>query len=163
MAFPEPKIDESSGHWETYKDHYNHFIKRVWCSHNSSKKVKLKSTSDFIVANQDVKTGDIIEFLDAGKYNTLPSDPSKEVLTFKIKLPSGEEKSISINKTSQNELSKAWTDESNKWVGQKARVDIVRQQVYDKQKDVIYLYPAEGDTNPPVPEDIPGEDIPIVE
>ena len=112
--------------------------------------MKLKPASDFVVANKDVKTGDLITFLDEGKYNTLPQDPDREVLTFKVKIPSGEERSISINKTSQLELEKAWTDESSEWIGKKARVKIVNQKVFKEFKDVIYLSPEGGSL--PLPE-----------
>ena len=120
--------------------------------------MKLKPPSDFVIAGQDVKTDDLITFLDAGKYNTLPQDPDREVLTFKIELPSGEKKSISINKTSQIELTKAWTDESSKWIGKQARVKIVNQKVFKEFKDVIYLFPAEGKVASP-----PSKEIPIIE
>lgn len=128
--------------------------------------MKLKPPSDYVIANQDVKTGDLITFLDEGEYRKLPQDPSREVLTFKIKTPSGEEKYISVNKTSQIELIKAWCPddyESKKFIGKQARVEIARQKVFDKMKDVIYLYPAEGKATPPPPEEIGDEDIPIVE
>ena len=131
--------------------------------------MKLKPPSDFVIPNQDVKTGDFITFLDEGKYNTLPQDPSREVLTFRVKLPSGAEKSISINKTSQIELIKAWCPQeevakgmidSKHWVNKQARVEVVRQKVFDKMKDVIYLYPK-GGGSPSVPEkEIPEEPEP---
>jgi len=114
--------------------------------------LKLKPPSDFVVANQDVKTGDHITFLDEGKYNTLPQQPDREVLTFKVKVPSGEEKMMSINKTSQIELTKAWCPaseleqsiiDSSHWVNKQARVEVIRQKVFDKMKDVIYLFPAD--------------------
>ncbi len=112
--------------------------------------MKLKPPSDFVIAGKDVKTGDLITFVDEGKYNTLPQDPDREVLTFRVKIPSGEEKSISINKTSQIELEKGWTDESSKWVGKQAKVKIVNQKVFKEFKDVIYLSPKGG--SPAIPE-----------
>lgn len=118
---------------------------------SSEDKMKLKPPSDFVIAGQDVKDGDLITFLDEGKYNTLPQDPSREVLTFKVKIPSGEEKSISVNKTSQIELIKAWTDETSKWKGKKAKVKLVNQKVFQVFKDVIYLSPAEGKVASPKP------------
>ena len=164
--------DNKDGYWEVYKDHYNKIIKKIWHEGEypfneendiefpeqepnviPQNKMKLKSPTDFVIAGQDVKNDDLIIFLDEGKYNTLPQDPDREVLTFKVKIPSGEEKSISINKTSQIELTKAWTDESSKWVGKKAKVKIVNQKVFKEFKDVIYLFPAEGKI--PTSEEIP--------
>lgn len=116
--------------------------------------MRLKPPSEFVIAGQDVKDGDLITFLDEGKYNTLPQDPTREVLTFKVKVPSGDEKSLSVNKTSQIELIKAWTDDSKKWIGKQAKVEIVNQKVFQKMKEVIYLYPAEGKVAPPTPKTI---------
>ncbi|HUW43536.1 MAG TPA: hypothetical protein VMV95_01065 [Bacillota bacterium] len=144
-----------NGYWEIYDDG-----SKIWhkneCPQNN--KMRLKPPSDYIIPNQDVKTGDLITFLDEGKYNTLPQDPDREVLTFKVETPSGEEKSISINKTSQIELIKAWTDESSKWVGKKATVKIVNQKVFKEFKDVIYLFPAEGKVASLPPEELPEDE-----
>jgi len=140
-----------NGYWIIYDDG-----SKVW--HNNEypqdNPMKIKPPSDYVIPNQDVKTGDLITFLDEGKYNTLPQDPDREVLTFKVETPSGEEKLISINKTSQIELIKAWGDESSDWKDKKVKVKIVNQKVFKEFKDVIYLFPAEGKVAPPKPEEL---------
>jgi len=106
--------------------------------------MKLKNPSEYVTANVDVKTGDIIQFLNEGQYTHPPQNPEREVLTFKVLLPNGEEKKISVNKTSQKELMSAWCPDdmdSSHWVGKKAKVTITTQQVFDKLKDVIFLTP----------------------
>ena len=131
---------EKNGYYEIYEDG-----SKIWHKNEyPPKSMKLKPPSDFVIAGQDVKTDDLITFLDEGKYNTLPQDPSREVLTFRVKIPSGDEKSLSVNKSSQIELIKAWTNETSKWKGKQTKVKIVTQQVFKELKDVIYLYPAEG-------------------
>lgn len=114
-------------------------------------KMKIKSPSEFVMPKVDVKDGDYITILNEGEYNTLPQDPSREVLTFKIKLPSGDEKKLSMNATSQKEVITTWGDDSKKWVGKRCLVNIVRQQVFNQMKDVIYLHPEGG--APSVPEE----------
>lgn len=107
-------------------------------------KMKIKPPSEYVVPKIDIKDGEHIKLLDEGVYQKLPQDPSREVLTFKVELPSGDEKKMSINATSQKKLILAWGDDSKKWVGKKCLVNIVKQQVFDQMKDVIYLQPEEG-------------------
>ncbi len=113
--------------------------------------MKIKSPSEFVMPRVDVKDGDYIIILDEGEYRKLPQDPSREVLTFRIKLPSGDEKKLSMNATSQKELIVAWGDDSKIWIGKRCRVEIVRQKVFTQMKDVIFLH-SEG-SNPSVPEE----------
>jgi len=119
--------------------------------------MKIKPPSDFVMPKVDVQDGDLITILNEGEYRKLPQDPNREVLTFRVKIPSGEEKNLSMNPTSQKELIQAWGDDSKNWINKKVRVEIVRQRVFDKTKDVIFLHPENS-----VPE-TPEEEIPVVE
>jgi len=103
--------------------------------------MKIKSPSEFVMPKVDVQDGELLIILDEGEYRKLPQDPNREVLTFKVKIPSGETKRLSMNATSQKELLQAWGDDSKAWVGKKVRVEIVRQRVFDKTKDIIFLHP----------------------
>jgi hypothetical protein len=116
--------------------------------------MKIKPPSEFVKAGVDIHNGDTITIKDEGEYRKLPQDPSREVLTFKVELPSGDVKKLTINPTSQIELIKAWTDDSKQWIDKKCRVEIVKQKVFDKMKEVIYLSPVEGKTPEPPPEEI---------
>ena len=121
--------------------------------------MKLKNPSDYVTANIDIKTGDIVQFLNEGAYTNPPQNPEREVLTFKVLLPNGEEKKISVNKTSQKELMSAWCPDdmdSSHWVGKRAKVKIVNQKVFNEFKDVIYLTPL-IEAPIPVVEDEPKE------
>jgi len=124
--------------------------------------MQLKPPSEFVQPRLDIQDGDIITILDEGEYRSLPQDPSREVLTFKVKTPSGDTKKLSMNATSQARLMKLWGMDSKKWVGKKVRVEIVKQQVFDKTKDVMYLFPPEQTMEEPeaeeIPDDYPNED-----
>lgn len=171
-------MSNKKGYWITYKDHSNKIIKREW--HNeefksenynredeiefdfnevnleldfiSQNEMKIKSPSDFILANVDVKNGDKIVILNEGEYTPLPTDPNKIVLNFWVKIPSGDKKKISPNGTSQKEMIAAWTDDSSKWIGKVCLVEIIRQKVFQAIKDVIYLHPEGGVPAIPVEE-----------
>ena len=108
--------------------------------------MKLLIKSDYVIANQDVRTGDVITFLDEGEWKTLPNDPEKEVLTFKVEVPSKEEKFLSVNKTSQTELMGAWGDESSDWKGKRARVSIEKTRAFGRIVWPIYLEPEDKAT-----------------
>lgn len=118
--------------------------------------MKIKPPSDYVVPNIDIKDGEYIKILNEGEYRKLPQDQSREVLTFRVETPNGDEKNLSMNPTSQKELILAWGDDSKKWIGKRCKADIVKQKVFDKMKDVIYLHPEGG--APSIPEeDVPDE------
>ena len=119
--------------------------------------MKIKIKTDFVQAGIDVKDGDWITILNEGQYRKIPQQPDREVLTFQVEIPSGEKKLLSMNATSQKEFIQVYGDESLNWVGKRGEIEIVRQRVFDKFKDVIYLHPQKR------PEEIPTEEIPAVE
>lgn len=104
----------------------------------------IKPPSDYVMPTVDIQNGEYIKILNEGVYSQSPNNPDKELLTIRVELPNGEAKKLTVNSTSQKEILMAWKDESKDWVGKKCRVEIIRQKVFDKMKDVIYLHPENG-------------------
>ena len=119
--------------------------------------MKIKPPTNFVQAGIDVKNGDWIIILNEGAYRKIPQQPDREVLTFQVETPLGEKKLLSMNATSQKEFIQAYGDESKVWIGQRGQVEIVKQMVFTKMKEVIYIHP------PKRPEEVPTEEIPAVE
>jgi len=96
---------------------------------------------------------------------------------FLVGLPSGEEKNISFNKTSINNMVDAYGEESSDWVGKKAKVWFVMMSVAGKMRQVLFLAHPDATIDPTTGEfviveqldkskvgkKIRKEDIPIVE
>lgn len=105
-----------------------------------------------------VQTGDKIEILDEGVYDVLPQNKN-EVLKFQVKIPSGDEKTLTMNATSQRWMLKKYGEDSKKWIGQKVEVFIVNMKVFNKFKDVIFLGESpEGAEPKPLEEEIKEEE-----
>jgi len=121
-------------------------------------KLKDFTKSDFITANIDVRSGDRIVFVDGGTPDT--NQQGKPVLTFTLRLPDGEEKKMTVNKTSLRSLAKMWNNndpdpDTDEWVGKVAEVSVVSQNVMGELKDVIYLKPTGEEGNL--------DDIPVID
>lgn len=99
----------------------------------------------FLTPN-DVKTGDTITIIDEGTY--VPADQSgfgRPAFRIRVKLPSGEEKLWSINRTTANRFSNTWGVETSTWVGKKVKIEVVEQNVGGILKKVIYGHPVTED------------------
>ena len=100
------------------------------------------------ITHTDVTDGDIITFVDAGELIEKDFSPEKDesdirtVLDITITLPSGKKKLYSPNKTTRTALSEVWGAETENWVGKKATVSVVKQNVGGNLKKVIYLEPV---------------------
>ncbi|HKF48299.1 MAG TPA: hypothetical protein VKB38_13135 [Terracidiphilus sp.] len=101
-----------------------------------------RPTGKFL-STEDVSTGDIVTFVDAGveKEEADKFNPGKKKLKFEIgvRLPEGDEKVVSLNNTSKAALMDAYGENSDEWVGKDARVEIITQKVGNDFKDVLYL------------------------
>jgi len=107
--------------------------------------------SDFAKANDDIRNGDKVTFLDEG---TPDKGQYGERLIFDLKMPRGDNKKLTPNKTSLRALGEEWGEDTAAWVGKIADVSVTKQPVQGKLVDVIYLTPSM---------DIEDKDIPIVE
>jgi len=124
--------------------------------------MKIRLKSNFIIPNSDVKTGDWVMILNEGEYRKLPQQPDREVLVFKVQVPSGEVKLLNMNTTTQKEFIQAYGDDSINWIGKKGRVEIVKQRMFDKWKEVIYIHPEHKAREIPI-EEITDDGIPVIE
>jgi len=107
------------------------------------KVVKVSELSQFVQPGVDVKAGDLVTFADAGAIRSADETPfGREVFQITVALPSGQKKLLTVNRTSMRNLAAKYGDDSEGWVGKKAHVSLVKQNVRGTVKDVIYLNPV---------------------
>ena len=96
-----------------------------------------------------VDNGDIIQLLDEGAF-IKPDFPGFITAVFQIKsrLPNGQVKLWSMNKTTRNRCAAEWADDSENWVGKKLQLEIVRQNVRGTIREVIFGTPVDEPTQP---------------
>ena len=101
----------------------------------------LERPSGLFLSNKDVKTGEIITFIDAGEEKPGKNFNGKDVIKFviKVRLPDGEEKLADLNNTSKKNMMDEYGENSDEWIGKDARIEIVTQKVSKDFKDVLYL------------------------
>ena len=108
----------------------------------------LTDLSDYL-KTADLKTDDIITFVDAGEIckvdfsKTKDGTDMKKVFQITVKLPDAREKIATINKTSQKTLSEKYGQDTSKWVGKLAKVVFVEQLAFGKLIQVLVLKPIE--------------------
>jgi len=96
---------------------------------------KVSIGGDFAKIGEDIKDGDVIKILDSG---TIISGDYGDRHAFKVETINGE-KVLSFNQTSLNNLVDAIGEESESWVGQEAKVFVVKQMVSNKLRNIAYL------------------------
>ena len=104
--------------------------------------MKVTVESKFVKSG-DVKDGDLLEFTNEGEQSDSPFKDKdgkvKQQFSIGVKLPNGDEKTMSLNNTSKQNMIDAYGDESKAWVGKAATVHIREEKVGNDFKDVIYL------------------------
>jgi len=100
---------------------------------------------EYVKGGENVESGDIITFLDAGVYGPRPNDPDEEMIwTFWVELPNGDRKKMTPNNTSLQTLKDAWGKMTEKWIKQQAKIKITEQMAWGKMRKIVWLSPAEG-------------------
>lgn len=85
-----------------------------------------------------VLNGDVITFLDAGQMDESGKFGPKPV--FKVQLPRDvEPKNLSLNQSSMNNLIEAYGEDTEAWVGKRAKAYVVKQMVSNKMSNVGYF------------------------
>ena len=99
--------------------------------------------------NEDFKSGDVIMFVNAGEIKeidfskTQDGSSTKTVLQMLIEMPDGSNKVYTPNATTRDKLSEKWGEETENWVGQKAKAKFVEQMAFGKLVEVLILEPVE--------------------
>ena len=104
----------------------------------------LQPKRNFLKAS-DVQEGDEITFQNEGEWVenrkfTNPDGSAKQQFIIEVEY-GGETKSLSLNSTNRNMLILHFGKETKDWVGKKAKIQLVKQNVAGSLKDVIYLDP----------------------
>ena len=102
------------------------------------------NTSDFLKAT-DIDGETLIRFVDEGKYvdSQFKDNAGNAKQNFNITVQIGEdEKTWTMNKTSQRAVVEAYGDESATWVGKYANLEVVKMLVGKDMRDVVMGKPA---------------------
>lgn len=105
---------------------------------------KTVRVGQFAKKNEDYRDGDSMTILDAGVKTT---GQFGEQDIFKCRMPSGEERAMTFNKTSINNMIDAFGEESNDWIGKTVKVWLILQNVQGKMVRVAYLSHPEATIN----------------
>lgn len=97
---------------------------------------KTLSLGQFAKAGEDFKDGDILQILDEGK--EVEGDYGVRTV-FQIRLPNGESKNLTFNRTSLNHLVDSYGEETRDWKGKEAKAWVLNQMVSGKMRRVVYL------------------------
>jgi len=98
-------------------------------------KVSIAPQGFWIKANEDVVSGDTVSILDSGE--VIESKFGKQTV-FQVKTKKGE-RNMGFNKTTMNNMVRAFGDDTEKWVNQLAKVFIEKAIIGGERKTVIYL------------------------
>jgi len=101
-------------------------------------KMQKKLSGNWAKKGEDIKNGDAVEILDGGQEDM--GEYGKRIV-FKIKTRNGE-KSVAFNQTSINTLIDEFGDDSDKWVGNSVKIDVVKALVAGKMQNIFYFTPV---------------------
>ena len=94
------------------------------------------SVGAFAKKGEDFKDGDLLTIANEGK-KVIGQYGEQDV--FLVKLPKGDEKNMTFNQTSLNNMIDAFGDDSISWVGKQVKVWLILQNVQGKMTKVAYL------------------------
>lgn len=100
-------------------------------------------SGDYLKA-EDCKGGEICEFLDGGEIAEIqsPEGQVKKVLNFQVKFDTeGKklEKTFTPNKSNGNILVEGFGEETDKWIGRRFKINLVKTRVFGKLKNSIAI------------------------
>jgi len=122
---------------------------------------KISVQGDWIKLKEDVDEGDLVEITDAGQ---IIAGDFGDRHTFKVETAKGDVKNMSFNQTSMNYLIDVYGGETEKWIGKKVKVWIVKSNVAGKLRNIAYLTAPNWIEGPegyyPPTKDV--DDIPVI-
>ena len=104
-------------------------------------------SGDYLKA-EDCKGGEICEILDSGEISEIqsPEGKVKEVLNFQVTFDvEGKkiEKTFTPNKGNGNILVDAFGEDTEKWIGKRFKINLVKVRVFGKVKPSIVVEPLD--------------------
>jgi hypothetical protein len=98
--------------------------------------------SSQFLRGEDVKSGDIATILDEGEFlDETQTGFGRAAFRIKVRLGS-EEKLWTVNRTSLNNLKKAFGEDTSLWIGKKVRLETSLQNVRGQLRTVIIGFPV---------------------
>lgn len=83
-----------------------------------------------------------IKFVTAGEYKDMKYEDSgdnKSVFHIEVELPDKEKRTWTPNYTTMKAIAKMYGDQTDQWVDKTVLIYTVKQKVFEKMRDVIYL------------------------
>ena len=99
--------------------------------------------------NSDFNDGELIKFMNAGEFVTRDfsknkdGSDTKELFEMLVARENGEEKTLSVNKTSRASLKEKYGPITEEWVGKIAKVTFTNTMSFGKMTKVLVLVPVE--------------------
>lgn len=104
--------------------------------------VKVSDLDEYLHA-EAVENGSVIEIIGKPRYvSAEESTFGKAYLEVDVKLPSGETKTWTPNRTTLKELAKTWGDDTDVWTARRVKLNITQQNVRGEMRAIIYGEPA---------------------
>lgn len=91
-----------------------------------------------------VKTGDLVKILDKGEFiDAEDTKFNREVFQIPVQLSNLQKKIWTMNKTTRDNLTPTYGDDTEDWIGKFVKIKITEQNIRGETKMVIYGYPVE--------------------
>lgn len=100
--------------------------------------MKISDLEEYLHADA-VKSGDVIEIIEKARYvSAEEATYGRSYLEISVKLPNGNTKIWTPNKTTLKKLAKVFGDDTDNWIGKPVKLIVIKQNVRGEMRDVIY-------------------------
>lgn len=95
---------------------------------------------DMWLTAEDLAQEEIVTFADEGRYEDIEIPTgTKRVFNITITLPSGEQRTWTMNKTSRRKISRELGADTVKWIGRQVKLYVAHQKIGEKDIKAIYV------------------------